>query len=155
MSSVGLLMKALIPTLPSLSLPQSLKEGLSVQERMKLFEAKDSKRIWILPAWRPVWPRKERQATQEVVGLFLPDSPVLWFAEKGPKAFDFDLHLLHKPVLLFFFFLDVIYILKWSPIIVSPLACQGAFYLVHPCDKMPKRIAIYTMNNIYIFSVGT
>ena len=32
----------------SLFLSQSLKEGLTVQERMKLFEAKDSKKIWAL-----------------------------------------------------------------------------------------------------------
>lgn len=30
---------------PMSSLQQSLKEGLTVQERMKLFEAKDSKKI--------------------------------------------------------------------------------------------------------------
>lgn len=41
---------------------QSLKEGLTVQERMKLFEAKDSKKIWpwrfwlfLLPGFAP-WP---------------------------------------------------------------------------------------------------
>lgn len=44
--------------IPSLYLQQSLKEGLTVQERMKLFEAKDSKKIWLWWNWNflpPPW----------------------------------------------------------------------------------------------------
>lgn len=54
-------------TVCPLDVQQSLKEGLTVQERMKLFEAKDSKKIWLWWKWTSsplpassVWPHCRR-----------------------------------------------------------------------------------------------